>query len=438
MRKTIIIGAGVSGLSAAHFLKTPYTVLEAKSFAGGLCASFCKNGFTFDCSGHFIHARNEQTKKLIDKLCSGINKITRKASIYMDMKFIPFPFQANLFYLDEKKKKECIKTLLQIKDGTTTSTHETFLKWSNATFGTAITKYFMHPYNRKLWDYDLNKMTADWCGEFVPNPDITRIIRSAYSKNKIKYGYNSEFFYPKSGGCQTLINGFLKEIKVSLNSKVIKIDVKNKEVLTEDKQKHKYDKIISTQSVTELIKQIPDAPTTVKNASNKLIACSVRCINIGVKSKHGIPKILKDKHWIYVPEKVFPFYRFGIYSNVNKFSAPKDSYSFYVEFSSINRDYKNSENVLNDLKHAGFIGLDDKIVVLNSIEIPNAYVIYDNNREKAILEITSFLNKHDIYSIGRYGAWEYSFIEKNIEDAHVIAKHINSSFKNFSLKEKKC
>jgi len=416
MRKTVIIGAGVSGLAAAYFSKTPYILLEKNQQAGGLCRSFYEDGFTFDCSGHFIHMKDEKIKKLVGELTGGVDEIERNASIYIHNRFVPYPFQANLYYLDDKTKKSCINGVLKRKEGQV-STSMPFIDWSMAMFGSGITKYFMEPYNKKLWSYDLKKMTALWSGAFVPKPDAAEIIKSAHSKNAKSYGYNSVFYYPKRKGCQALIDGLLKKTKVYANVKTQKIDLKNKTVSTSDGQKIKYSKTISTQSLPELTAQIQNAPKEIRQAAAKLIATSVKCVNIGVSSNFGAPKILQNRHWIYLPENKFPFYRIGVYSNANKDSAPKNSYSFYVEFSSSNGVYKNCENAALDLIKAGFIRKRDKIAALNVVDMPNSYVIFDKNRQPAVDLINAFLKKNKIYSIGRYGAWEYSFIEKNIKDA---------------------
>jgi len=421
----LIIGAGVSGLAAAYFLKKPYVVLEASNRAGGLCASFYEDGFTFDCSGHFIHIKDEKIKALVAKLTGGIDEISRNASIYLHNRFIPYPFQANLYYLDPKTKKECVNGVLKRKENADVRTSMPFIDWSAAMFGAGITKYFMKPYNQKLWSYDLKKMTAAWSGPFVPRPDAKSIVESAYSKNKKKYGYNSVFYYPKNKGCQALIDGFLKKVSPEFNEKTVKIDLKNKTVLTQSGNKIKYGNIISTQPLTELIKQIQGVPKSIQDAARKLICTSVRCVNIGVSSKHGIPVALKGKHWVYLPESKFSSYRIGIYSNVNAKSAPKNSYSFYVEYSSADGKYKNSENAITDLRKAGFIRKTDEITAVNIVDMPYAYVIFDKNIEKALKTIKDFLAKHNIYSIGRYGAWEYSFIEKNIKDAIDIAGKLN-------------
>ena len=427
-KHVVIICAGISGLSAAYFLKTPYTLLEAKPQAGGLCRSFYEDGFTYDCSGHFIHIKDEKIKKLVNGLAGGVEEVERKASIYLKEKLIPFPFQANLYYLDQKTKKECVDGILKRKDGDV-STSMPYIDWSMAMFGAGITKYFMRPYNQKLWSYDLKKMTALWSGHFVPKPDAETMIKSAYAANRQKYGYNSVFYYPKQRGCQALVDGLLKKVKVETNSKTQKIDIKSKTVFTENGKKIKYTDIISTQPLTELVKQINGVPPTVKKAADKLVCNSVRCINLGVKAKNGVPKILRGQHWLYIPETKFPFYRVGIYSNVSASAAPKGHYSLYVEFSTIGslKDLKDIKDlkVLNVLKKTGLIGKYDEIVSVNITDMPHAYVIFDKNRQASLDTINEFLIKNGIYSIGRYGAWEYSFIEKNIKDAMSAASLIN-------------
>jgi len=55
----LILGAGLAGLSAALQLgDRDVAVVERETEAGGLCRSFRKGGFTFDCTGHLLHLRD--------------------------------------------------------------------------------------------------------------------------------------------------------------------------------------------------------------------------------------------------------------------------------------------------------------------------------------------------------------------------------------------
>jgi protoporphyrinogen oxidase len=150
-------------------------------------------------------------------------------------------------------------------------------------------------------------MTAEWTVEFVPKPGAKSIVKTAYLKNKKIYGYNSIFYYPKLNCCGALIDGLTKNVKVNLNSKTQKINVKNKIVLCSYGKVYKYNRIVSTQALPELLNQITNLPLNVKSAVKNLLSNSVSCVNIGVKSEKGIPKKLKDEHWIYFPESQFPF-----------------------------------------------------------------------------------------------------------------------------------
>ena len=53
-------------------------------------------------------------------------------------------------------------------------------------------------------------------------------------------------------------------------------------------------------------------------------------------------------------------------------------------------------------------------------------MIYDQYREAALIRIFSFLKSNKIFSIGRYGAWEYS----NMEDAILHGKNVASYLLN--------
>ena len=131
--------------------------------------------------------------------------------------------------------------------------------------------------------------------------------------------------------------------------------------------------------------------------------------------------MIKDVHWIYVPKKEYPFYRVGVYSNVTKSLVPKNCYSLYIEMS----DIKDCDKIIPILKKTGIMNIDDEVISLNVIDMKYAYVIFNKDRKKTLDTIFKFLKANNIYCTGRYGSWEYSFIEKNIIDAKNLAIELN-------------
>ncbi len=418
--KTIIIGGGITGLACGYYARQPYEILEKENEPGGLCRSVKFGGFTFDHAGHFIHARKPETISLLKKLLGrDLAKVNRKAWIHAYSSYIPFPFQANLYALPPKQRAECVKGFLARKEDPKAQVN--FLRWSLATYGKGITKHFMQPYNEKLWTVHAATLMTDWVAPFVPNPRPEEILAGSKKFADNTLGYNAHFFYPKKGGCAALVNALAKRLKnLKVGTAVTKVDWKNRRVHTADGGQVSYKNLISTQPLPELLGQMPNLPAKVKAAAEKLNWNGVLCLNISVKTKLTD----KDRHWVYFPEKKYAFYRAGVYTNVMPGMAPKGWRSFYVEFSyrpgKKPAEEKFLAGVKRDLTESGLIAKGENLDVVNPINIPYSYVIYDKSRTEAVNTIQEFLKKHNIHSIGRYGAWKYSFIEESITDAREL------------------
>ena len=118
MRKVIIIGGGLTGISTAFHLEKQginYHLFEKNFYVGGLCSSVGSNGFTFDYTGHLLHLRNKYSKNLIKSLLkNNIFKIKRNSYIFSKNIYTPYPFQANTFGLPSKVIRECVYGFLNV------------------------------------------------------------------------------------------------------------------------------------------------------------------------------------------------------------------------------------------------------------------------------------------------------------------------------------
>lgn len=424
---TVIIGGGITGLSVAYHLKNEnYILLEKENTVGGLCKSVTdKNGFTYDYTGHLLHIKNIYVKKLVKKLLKrNLTLKNRNSWIYSNNVFTRYPFQANLFGLPERIIYECIDGLVESKLNdfrhSAPGARLSFYDWCLKTFGRGISKYFMVPYNEKLWKIDIKQLTCDWLGNYVPQPTLQEVIKGAFTDDNRKIGYNATFFYPKTGGIQSLIDSLKKNISgIKTDVKISSIDI-SKKIIKTNNGDIQYKNLVSTIPLTEIVKLIKSVPKNVKKASKRLKWTSVLNINLGIKRKN-----ISDKHWIYFPEKKFNFYRAGFYRNFSESLCPDGTSSMYIEISYMNRKI-GKEKILNktvgDLKSAGVLKSSDKIISECILDIPYAYVIYDKNRNTAIEIIRNYLRKNFIFSVGRFGGWKYSTMEDAILEGKEITK----------------
>ena len=66
----IIIGAGISGLTIANYIKNNYIILEKENEVGGYCRTIKKGDFIWDYAGHFFHFKTDEFKKIfMDDVC---------------------------------------------------------------------------------------------------------------------------------------------------------------------------------------------------------------------------------------------------------------------------------------------------------------------------------------------------------------------------------
>lgn len=441
MAKVIILGAGLTGLSTAYHLEKnnfyDYEIFEKENIVGGLCRSIKDKGFSFDFTGHLIHINNHYFKEFLEKITTLNNstfeksfvQINRRSFIFSNNTFTKYPFQINLYGLPTPTIVECIEGYLKRKRFI--KKPQNFHEWILKHFGKGIGEHFMFPYNKKLLSFNLRKLHPSCSGRFIPKTSLHSILKGSLDKNETqKIGYNSTFFYPKEGGIQFLPNQISKQLrkKIHTNHIVHQIDLATKTVFFENGYQEKFETLISTIPLNRLLIKIKETPqTNLKPASKKLICTSLVNFNLGF-NMHD----LGEKHWVYFPEKKYPFYRIGFWNNFSKSLVPPNCSAIYGEFSFLPKT-KTSKQIQNLTKKSieqslKLLGIKrNNITTEKILHINHAYIIYDMWRHKNLNRLKTRLKKEGIYSVGRFGGWKYSSMQEAILDGKDVAQKICES-----------
>jgi protoporphyrinogen oxidase len=277
-------------------------------------------------------------------------------------------------------------------------------------WGKGIARHFAIPYNRKLWTVPLGEMETSWLGGRVPLPDLAAIIEGALQPVPRPMGPNARFGYPRRGGFQALMNGFLPLIrgKLELNADVAQVLPEEHVVALADGRRFEYGNLVSTMPLPELIKLIGEAaPPAVRQAARGLRHISIRCVNIGLARAD-----VTDKHWIYYPEDSI-FHRIFVQGNASPECNPPGGFGFTCEISyspwkplPVDGEELIARCIADAIK-VGFMREDDPVLVANQVDMPVAYVVYDHQRARNVAVVREWLAQHDILLAGRYSEWEY-------------------------------
>ena len=412
----IIIGAGISGLTIANYIKNNYIILEKENEVGGYCRTIKKGDFIWDYAGHFFHFKTDEFKKIfmddVDK-----NDIIYKEKctkiLYKD-KLIDYPFQTNIHQLDKQDFIDCLYDLFNKEEK---DNYNNFLEMLYGKFGKSITEKFLKPYNEKLYACDLQKLDKDAMGRFFPYADIKQIINNM--KNNEDASYNNKFMYPKNGAgsfINILYNQLDKE-NVKLNTTIKNIDIENKTITTDSGKQYSYKYLINTAPLNQFLELCEDCKN--KDLINNLSYNKVLVFNLGFNKKSKFV----NEHWIYIPDKEDNYYRIGFYDNI----LDTNKLSMYIEIGfDKNANINEQEQLkltLENLKKNKIIDEDMKLEEYVSIIMDPAYVHINTETDKKISELKERLKDNNIYTIGRYGAWTYC----SMEDCMVEAKKLAST-----------
>ena len=427
--QTVILGAGLCGLSAAYHREKlgegDYVILERNPEVGGLARTETYDGFSFDHSIHILYSRDPYVNDLIcNKLLKGnIHIQARQSFCFTEGVFTEYPYQTNNFGLPPSVIVENLMGLIEARITATDGRQPRhFEEWIYRNFGNGIAEHFMVPYNRRLWAWDLKDMNYDCIADRIPMPEIRDVLKGALQPPAKKIGPNQEFWYPEYGGIEALSQAFQRYIppdRLWLNTEVVAVDSAHHKVILADGRHIRYDRLISTIPLPLLVRFLGErVPSSVQKSAGELRCNTVHTVNIGFDESDIGP--LGSMHWIYFPENTTIFHRVSVPGNFSSSMVPRNCSSLQLEISeSIQRPHNQkalTDRCLTDLIQVGILEECDRkrVRVSHLVTLNPAYIIYNLTHRKNVRTITTFLKKIRITSQGRFGEWEYLNMDQAI------------------------
>jgi protoporphyrinogen oxidase len=420
MPRFLILGAGPTGLGTALRLleagERDFVVLEAGMRAGGLAASVKDpQGFTWDHGGHVQFSHYKTFDDYMDRALGteGWLLHERESWVWMRDRFVPYPFQYNLHRLPRDEKWACVSGLLKASAAVGSAKPGNFQEWILSTFGSGIADTFLFPYNFKVWAHPLEMMSAQWVGERVAVPDLAKVLQGiCLERDEVSWGPNSTFRFPRFGGTGSIWESLaraLPEKALRFGTTVETVDLNHRRVRTTSGEDVSFEHFVSSAPL-DLLTTMADAGTLAERAAG-LLHSSTHVVGIGLEGQP--PESLRSKCWMYFPEADCPFYRVTVFSNYSPNNAPRpgETWSLMAEVSeSAHKPVDRSriiEDVVEGLLATGLIRSSDRILSRYHEFLSYGYPIPSVGRDAILDAVLPELERHGVFSRGRFGAWKY-------------------------------
>jgi protoporphyrinogen oxidase len=416
---TVIVGGGLAGLSCARELGAGFALFEADERLGGLCRTEQAGGYSFDWTGHWLHARDPEMRALIEGrwLAGNLLTVERRALIHSQGVWTRFPYQIHTHGLPPATVAECLVEFVKATEGEEGRALRERPLRNAAEFiqrhlGAGFAKHFLIPYNEKLFTIPVEELSPEWGGRFIPRPGLQEVVRGALGIAPEGAGYNATFWYPREGGIEALVRGLAREVRelpgqVRTDARVARLDLRRRALQLASGDEVRFEQLVLTLPLQQLSRLLVDPPAEVQEALARLRAVSVTVVEIGGPDAGG-----ERFHWAYFPERRFPFYRIGSPSEVHRALAPPGCRSFALEFSH-RGPAEHAALIEQSLRGLEELRLIDRarVQVARARTIPCAYVLFDQHHEASRAQVLSWLAAQGVRVAGRYGRWEYSSME---------------------------
>jgi protoporphyrinogen oxidase len=426
MSRIVVVGAGVSGMTAAFLLVEAgheVMVLEREDAVGGLARTFAYGDFKFDIGPHRFHTDDPVVLDFLRGILKdNWSEIDRKSGVWMYGRYHDWPLRPSSVLklplpVMARAGLDLFRKSRQQSDN--------FKDYILGMYGKTLYELFFGPYTKKFIREEPELIHSDWAVSGIDRAVIDKRVQMNTLSQVIKgallpRAVRTEFVYPARGGIAQLCLNLKNRAevlggKILTGARVVSLSRSNDRigsVRTEAGETIPLDILVWTAPISELVRMTGASGTW-------LSYISTICYNYAVDGEPGIPY-----QWCYYGQEDVIYNRLAIPVLFSSESAPAGKSGICAEVTCIEGDRvwdkpeMCAREVEKQLLRTRVIKKSDQIESMNIERIPNTYPVYKLGYREELARVKQNLASFENLKIlGRTGTFWYNNMDHSIRTA---------------------
>jgi len=446
--KTIVIGAGPAGLTAAYQLSkstSEVAVFEAANCVGGLARSLSLWGQTVDLGPHRFLSEDRRVNELwLEVVGKDYAMVNRQTRILYHGRLFKYPLEAfdALAKLGAIEAGRCLSSYARgwisptLQDGS-------FESWVCRRFGRRLFEIFFKTYSEKLWGISCRELDADFAAQRIKKFSLSAAIKSALvpSVRQKHRTLADQFAYPTGGtgmvyermagticqrGGEVHLQAPVKRVLTNCG-RVVGIELASGKTLA-------CNHVISTMPLTVLVMQLDNVPAEIVDACRQLQFRNTILVYLEVLNENPFPD-----NWIYAHSPELCFGRVTNFRNwVPQLYGESPNAILAMEYwcNADDEFWRRDEKVLiaqarEEIVKSGLVKDSKKLGRGFVFRIPRCYPVYHRGYQAHLRVIKDYLSGiAGVQVIGRYGSFKYNNQDHSILMGRLAAENALRGGKN--------
>lgn len=408
-----VIGAGISGISAARMLAARHEVhvLERAGRPGGLVKCDVVEGVLYHKVGG--HVFNSRRRDVLEWFWGQVereghfHRALRHAVVSLaDGGVVDYPIENHLYQMAEPLRSAVVQDLLDIY-AAGYGNPDNFDDFLRGRFGETLYREYFAPYNSKIWGRSLKDVPLGWLQGKLPMPTVPEILDANISQRKEMEMVHSSFWYPLHGGSQYLADCLAEGLDIRCGQPV-------ERMMLHDGKWHVaggvYDRVVYTGNARDL-------PALV---GGDVTLAAHRDAVAGLES-HGTTSVLCEVDetpysWIYMPSPAHESHRIICTGNFSPHNGNRARSTATIEFTR----RLDKQEILENLEKIPF----HPAYIAHHWE-PCTYPVQNAATRGIIRGLKEVLHPQGCYLLGRFAEWEYYNMDAAMGAALDLVKDFN-------------